>query len=185
MVSGIKSLSSTHEQIVIGWTGPVGKTPSTEEGVTEEEETETVVSPAQAEALTSELEAFDERDGQGRVRNVPVWLDKEVAKGHYEGYCKTSTFDELLFAKARFALGHLLTLFLRGSRSSLAAVPLPSLAGWSVPLLAFLFSEPKADGLILSGCSCLRVPARGPQLQAVLRSQQGLRREGRRRSQAR
>lgn len=103
MVSGIKSLSSTHEQIVIGWTGPVGKTPSTEEGVTEEEETETVVSPAQAEALTSELEAFDERDGQGRVRNVPVWLDKEVAKGHYEGYCKTSTFDELLFAKAPYA----------------------------------------------------------------------------------
>lgn len=112
MVSGIKSLSSTHEQIVIGWTGPVGKTPSTEEGATEEDETETVVSPAQAEALTSELEAFDEREGQGRVRNVPVWLDKEVAKGHYEGYCKTSTFDELLFAKARSASGQIVDPFL-------------------------------------------------------------------------
>jgi trehalose 6-phosphate synthase/phosphatase len=90
MVSGIKSLAATHEQLVIGWTGPVSLTPATDANGDEGAEEETLASADDVTALEGELEAFDKREGDGRVKNVPVWLDKEIAKGHYEGYCKTS-----------------------------------------------------------------------------------------------
>jgi len=107
MVSGIRSLTQTHEQIVIGWTGSIhpsvlgatgedGNTPELgEEDVSEEDR----------KVLESEMKNFDVEDEDGqeivppagvpvdagnKIQYVPVWLKKEVAKGHYEGYCKTS-----------------------------------------------------------------------------------------------
>lgn len=101
MVSGIKSLSSTHQQLVIGWTGPVSLTPAEGGGDAADTDEETLAGAQDIAALEGELEAFDAREGEGRVKNVPVWLDKDVAKGHYEGYCKTSASPPLLRSRVR------------------------------------------------------------------------------------
>jgi len=106
MISGIRSLSATHDQLIVGWTGDVLSRPS--EGAASAESggnTDTVeqhvpshlVSPADRVALESELVGYDE-DGQGqgieankgKTEYVPVWLEDKVAHGHYDGYCKMS-----------------------------------------------------------------------------------------------
>ena len=101
MISGIRSLSATHDQLIVGWTGDVLSLPS--EGAASAEEhgehciPSHLVSHADKEALEAELAGYDE-DGRGqgiegnkgKLEYVPVWLEDKVAHGHYEGYCKTS-----------------------------------------------------------------------------------------------
>ena len=107
MISGIRSLSTTHDQLIVGWTGDILSVPS-EGAATAEENDGTsgngeqqipshLVSQADRDALEAELVGYDE-DGQGRgiegnkgkIKYVPVWLEDKVAHGHYDGYCKTS-----------------------------------------------------------------------------------------------
>jgi len=85
MISGIQSLSQTHEQLVIGWTGDImtstDKVPA--DTVSEDERA------AFEGALNDYLpDSEDERDR--KTKYVPVWLDDKVAHGHYDGYCKQS-----------------------------------------------------------------------------------------------
>ena len=85
MISGIRSLSQTHEQLIVGWTGdvmsPTDKVPA--DTVTADEKI------AFEAALNDYLpDPEDERDRKSRY--IPVWLDDKVAHGHYDGYCKQS-----------------------------------------------------------------------------------------------
>ena len=101
MISGIRSLSDTHDQLVVGWTGDVVSLPSEGAASAEQNGGSTanseqpipshLVSQADREALETELAGYDEDgQGQGKLEYVPVWLEDGVAHGHYEGYCKTS-----------------------------------------------------------------------------------------------
>lgn len=107
MISGIRSLSATHEQLIVGWTGDILSVPS-EGAASAEENGESagsgeqpipshLVGRADREALEAELVGYDEdgqgqgiEGGKGKLEYVPVWLEDTVAHGHYEGYCKTS-----------------------------------------------------------------------------------------------
>ncbi|KAI0063941.1 trehalose 6-phosphate phosphatase [Artomyces pyxidatus] len=86
MISGIRSLSATHEQIIIGWTGDI-ESPVANSGtkipsnsLSEEDKT----------ALEEEIARYegDDEEIKGKTAYVPVWLDDKVAHGHYDGYCK-------------------------------------------------------------------------------------------------
>ncbi|KAK7462851.1 hypothetical protein VKT23_007427 [Stygiomarasmius scandens] len=92
MISGIRSLSTTHEQLIIGWTGDVQSTTPgeniPEENISEEDKKEL------EEALrgyqpkeTGSADLDDEKDEKKTVY-VPVWMPGKVAHGHYDGYCK-------------------------------------------------------------------------------------------------
>lgn len=107
MISGIRSLSATHDQLIVGWTGDIVSLPSVgapsaeanggNTGEGEHRIPSHLVGRADREALEAELVGYDE-DGQGqgiegnkgKLEYVPVWLEDKVAHGHYEGYCKTS-----------------------------------------------------------------------------------------------
>ncbi|KAH7928571.1 trehalose 6-phosphate phosphatase [Leucogyrophana mollusca] len=90
MISGIRSLSSTHDQLIIGWTGDI-QSGADEERVIPSKS----VDQADKDALGSELAAYD-HGGEGdaeeerKITYVPVWMDDDVAHGHYDGYCKTT-----------------------------------------------------------------------------------------------
>ncbi|PFH48155.1 glycosyltransferase family 20 protein [Amanita thiersii Skay4041] len=87
MISGIRSLSATHEQLVIGWTGDVvSATPN-------EKISADAVCPADRVALEEALKVYQPKEGEAdddasKTQYVPVWLDDKVAHGHYDGYCK-------------------------------------------------------------------------------------------------
>ena len=85
MTSGIRSLSQTHEQLIVGWTGDIM---SLEEKVP----VDTISADDKAsfqDALNGYVpDSDDERDKEAKY--VPVWLDDKVAHGHYDGYCKQS-----------------------------------------------------------------------------------------------
>lgn len=99
MFSGIRSLSATHDQLIVGWTGdimsvPNGATSNPEENVAPSGERvpSAQVTQAGRDALEAELVGYDD-DGQGttgahKIDYVPVWLEDKVAHGHYDGYCK-------------------------------------------------------------------------------------------------
>lgn len=57
-----------------------------------------------------------------KVSFVPVWLEDDVAHGHYDGYCKTSVYNILLYI-------YLYHICLSTTGSTLAAVPLLVMAG--------------------------------------------------------
>ncbi|KAJ7712566.1 trehalose-6-phosphate phosphatase [Mycena metata] len=102
MISGIRSLSATHEQLIIGWTGdiqaappaaplsssttslapPPTPQPISSESVTEEERAKL------EEALGTYQPAESDPDDDRKTVYVPVWLEDAVAHGHYDGYCK-------------------------------------------------------------------------------------------------
>jgi trehalose 6-phosphate synthase/phosphatase len=89
MVSGIRSLSATHDQVIVGWTGDI-LSPIQDERVPSES-----ISDEDKKALDVALGNYVPGDaGPGeddsRISYVPVWLDGKVAHGHYDGYCKTS-----------------------------------------------------------------------------------------------
>ncbi|KAI6021119.1 glycosyltransferase family 20 protein [Pisolithus marmoratus] len=101
MFSGIRSLSATHDQLIVGWTGdimsvPNGATPDSEKNVTPSGERvpSAQVTQSDRNALEAELVGYDD-DSQGttgthKIDYVPVWLEDKVAHGHYDGYCKTT-----------------------------------------------------------------------------------------------
>lgn len=130
MISGIRSLSATHDQLVVGWTGDVLSRPSEgaasaesggNTGTVEQPIPSHLVSQADRVALESELVGYDE-DGQGqgadaskgKLEYVPVWLENKVAHGHYDGYCKTSEcFRSLISSSSRNDLVVLCLAFAR------------------------------------------------------------------------
>ncbi|KIY68652.1 glycosyltransferase family 20 protein [Cylindrobasidium torrendii FP15055 ss-10] len=86
MISGIRSLSATHDQIIVGWTGDIVSPTHTDK-----------VSPASVseadraaldEALTTYTPKESDPDDDKKTTYVPVWMDDQVAHGHYDGYCK-------------------------------------------------------------------------------------------------
>lgn len=116
MVSGIVSLSSTHEELVVGWTGDIHtavsapnvngsgaaspqlqtervKVPTKDIGDADKEAFERVVN-AQGNKLLFKDDAIFLSQGDGEptksIGYVPVWLDDKQAHGHYDGYCKQS-----------------------------------------------------------------------------------------------
>jgi trehalose 6-phosphate synthase/phosphatase len=155
MISGMRSLSTTHEQIVVAWTGdvlqeyakdpkrapapaPVRPTPKRLQSIAgtapgrdtpaqpdmslgtsitptpisnqtpdEEEERPLPVdeqpsvymaelTEEEQKGLQEELHKFSDHevknDNAGRMTYAPVFVPRGTAKGHYEGYCKTSKF---------------------------------------------------------------------------------------------
>jgi len=88
MISGIRSLAVTHEQVIVGWTGDI-QSPTHGERIATN-----VVSDAEKASLDDALRAFQPReadpDDDKKTSYVPVWLDDDVAHGHYDGYCKQS-----------------------------------------------------------------------------------------------
>ncbi|TFY57743.1 hypothetical protein EVJ58_g6839, partial [Rhodofomes roseus] len=109
MVSGISSLATTHEQIVIGWTGDITSAPTTLPPAAYGAPSASTV-PESAYATPSKVPVKDigaedrrslegllakyrsredvEIEGGQQTTYVPVWLDDTEAHGHYEGYCK-------------------------------------------------------------------------------------------------
>ena len=100
MTSGIRSLSVTHDQLVIGWPGDIlaGVSSSGEKrlyaSLSEDDKAE-----LEARVAGYEAEVDKEKDvagaagvseGKKDIKYVPVWVDDKVAHGHYDEYCKTS-----------------------------------------------------------------------------------------------
>ncbi|KAI6029859.1 glycosyltransferase family 20 protein [Pisolithus microcarpus 441] len=101
MFSGIRSLSASHDQLIVGWTGdimsvPNGATPNSEENVSSSGDRvpSAQVTQADRNALETELVGYDDDGhstvGTHKIDYVPVWLEDKVAHGHYDGYCKTT-----------------------------------------------------------------------------------------------
>jgi trehalose 6-phosphate synthase/phosphatase len=90
MISGIRSLSATHEQLIIGWTGDI------ETNTPGERVPMNSISQEDKYSLQDALATYTPReadpDDDKKTHYVPVWLDDKVAHGHYDGYCKTSEF---------------------------------------------------------------------------------------------
>jgi trehalose 6-phosphate synthase/phosphatase len=90
MISGIRSLSATHEQLIIGWTGDIGT------GTLGERVPTNSISQKDKNSLEDALATYTPReadpDDDKKTHYVPVWQDDKVAHGHYDGYCKTSEF---------------------------------------------------------------------------------------------
>ena len=85
MISGIRSLSQTHEQLIVGWTGDILSSADTVP-------VDTISADGRAtfqDALNGYVpDSDDEHDSEAKY--VPVWLDDKVAHGHYDRYCKQS-----------------------------------------------------------------------------------------------
>jgi trehalose 6-phosphate synthase/phosphatase len=116
MISGIRSLSYTHEQLIVGWTGDImssaDKVPA--DTVSAEERA------AFEDALNDYVPDSDEDEKRDmKATYVPVWLDDKVAHGHYDGYCKQSKL--LLLPSFNFFL-------VNNLYSSLAVIPLLAMA---------------------------------------------------------
>ncbi|KAL7277126.1 hypothetical protein ACG7TL_008971 [Trametes sanguinea] len=102
MVSGIDSLATTHEQIVIGWTGDIQASspaePPVASAVTSDPSglpTSKVATSSltdedkkELESMLEEYRSRDEPENGKKIHYVPVWLDDKDAHGHYDGYCK-------------------------------------------------------------------------------------------------
>lgn len=87
MNSGIQSLSETHEQVVVGWTGTIETSTPTQA------ELDSGETPPELETDEADKKALEEKlKGEKGASLVPVWLPPVVAKEHYEGYCKSSTY---------------------------------------------------------------------------------------------
>jgi trehalose 6-phosphate synthase/phosphatase len=85
MISGIRSLSQTHEQLIVGWTGDIMAS-------TDNVPVDSISADDKAsfqDALDGYVpDSDDEQDSD--VKYVPVWLDDKIAHGHYDRYCKQS-----------------------------------------------------------------------------------------------
>jgi trehalose 6-phosphate synthase/phosphatase len=111
MISGIRSLSATHEQFIIGWTGDM-ESPNTNSGMwrgtpfhdiirssyanhvagEKFKIPSTTLSEEDKTALEQEIANFksEDEDPKTTTKYVPVLLDDKVAHGHYDEYCKQS-----------------------------------------------------------------------------------------------
>lgn len=88
MISGIRSLSATHEQVIIGWTGDILYAGPNEKIPTNAITAEDRI--VYEDALKSYTPKESDPDDDRKTTYVPVWLDDKVAHGHYDGYCKQS-----------------------------------------------------------------------------------------------
>ncbi|KAJ8516825.1 hypothetical protein ONZ45_g5903 [Pleurotus djamor] len=105
MISGIRSLAATHEQLIVGWTGDIQSTNPGERvpSNTVLDDDRRMLEDALRSYMTKEtdgdLDADDDDneplspEGEARQKKrktmyVPVWVDDKVAHGHYDGYCK-------------------------------------------------------------------------------------------------
>ena len=105
MISGIRALSGTHEQLVIGWTGDI------ETSVPGEKVPTSTISDADKFALEEALATYTPReadpDDDKKTTYIPVWQDDKVAHGHYDGYCKASESSALIqFASSYISFCH-------------------------------------------------------------------------------
>jgi trehalose 6-phosphate synthase/phosphatase len=116
MISGIRSLSATHEQVIIGWIGDI-ESPNTTSGMSNNpfppmtsfrflRPTDrfprislagdkikvpcTSLSEQDRASLEEEITKFTSEDDDTKTIYVPLLLDDKVAHGHYDGYCKES-----------------------------------------------------------------------------------------------
>jgi trehalose 6-phosphate synthase/phosphatase len=102
MVSGIRSLCDTHEQVVLAWTGDIEVGNSPPGVATVHRDTVKVSNLTQEDKASLEVAIGSYTapedvnivniDGAPKKKTtyVPVFLDDKIAHGHYEGYCKTS-----------------------------------------------------------------------------------------------
>ncbi|KDQ58349.1 glycosyltransferase family 20 protein [Jaapia argillacea MUCL 33604] len=116
MISGIRSLSATHEQLIIGWPGDIyssapfpsastptatSPTPSSSFSSPYSQATGTdtkiplnKLGEGEKKKLEEAIEGYkvkeDDPDDEKPLSLVPVWLEDGVAHGHYDGYCKTT-----------------------------------------------------------------------------------------------
>ena len=120
-ISGIRSLSMTHEQVIVGWTGDIECAGPTDKVPARDISMEDRI--AFEEVLKSYTPKESDPDDDKRTTYVPVWLDDKVAHGHYDGYCKQSEHSH--HSCCNLELMHLLNSI---SYSALAAVPLFALA---------------------------------------------------------
>ncbi|KAJ3815243.1 trehalose-6-phosphate phosphatase [Lentinula lateritia] len=89
MISGIRSLSATHEQIIVGWTGDIegSEDEKKEVGqVTEEDRTQLNELLSKGGEDDDVHEAHDK--GHHHTSYAAVWMSSPVAHGYYDGYCK-------------------------------------------------------------------------------------------------
>ena len=92
-ISGIRSLEAPGEQLIIGWTGDIQNSHQPDATVSLSS-----ISEEDRLALENSLqtyhpqEADPDDDDESKTTYVPVWVDEKAAHGHYEGYCKESTF---------------------------------------------------------------------------------------------
>jgi trehalose 6-phosphate synthase/phosphatase len=91
MVSGIRSLCATHEQIILAWTGDIEASPGSQSQ--KQLVPFTSLSQEDKKELEGEIGKYqsplDPGEGKKSINYVPVFLDDKIAHGHYEGYCKT------------------------------------------------------------------------------------------------
>ncbi len=153
MISGIRSLSATYEQVIIGWTGDF-ESPNTNSGMwtvtplhhiirsshahihaagEKFKIPSTTLSEEDKTALEEDIANFksEDEDPKTTITYLPVLLDDKVAHGHYDGYCKQSE----IVTNCQFCLSLCRVFF-----SSLATLPLSPLAGClaHITLLVFL-----------------------------------------------
>ncbi|KAK7047301.1 hypothetical protein VNI00_006532 [Paramarasmius palmivorus] len=108
MISGIRSLSHTHEQLIVGWTGDiVASSPSATQSSPSSSKTASLpsstipaatISESEKKELDDALKEYtpkeshpdpdDDKTGRKELGYVPVWMDDKIAHGHYDGYCK-------------------------------------------------------------------------------------------------
>lgn len=96
MMSGIHSLSKSYSQTIVAYPGHVTfATHSQGDERTHSSQT----SPEERREIEEALRQVDDPKVWGShfgdqsthgIRQVPVWLDHNTARGHYDGYCKSS-----------------------------------------------------------------------------------------------
>ncbi|KZS96206.1 trehalose-6-phosphate phosphatase [Sistotremastrum niveocremeum HHB9708] len=90
-ISGIRSLSETHEQLIVGWVGDI-EVARNSAGVSETIPANSLTEEDKKEVeelLDENEEALESEEPGKKAKLVPVWLDDKIAHAHYEGYCKT------------------------------------------------------------------------------------------------
>jgi trehalose 6-phosphate synthase/phosphatase len=102
MISGIRSLATTHEQVILAWTGDIEATnvAGAEGENTSSDRIKSKKVPfkdlSQEDKVSLEAEirnyqsALDLGPDKKKLHYVPVLLEDKIAHGHYEGYCKSS-----------------------------------------------------------------------------------------------
>ena len=94
MISGIRSLETPNEQVIVGWTGDIQNALQPDATVPL-----TSISEKDRLALEKSLQTYQPReadpDDERKTTFIPVWVDEKDAHGHYEGYCKESTVFHL------------------------------------------------------------------------------------------
>ncbi|KAF9495147.1 glycosyltransferase family 20 protein [Pleurotus eryngii] len=105
MISGIRSLATTHEQFIVGWTGDIQATnpnervPANTVSDGDRRMLEEALRGYVAKETDGDLDVDDDDNeplspvGEAKLKKrktsyVPVWVDDKVAHGHYDGYCK-------------------------------------------------------------------------------------------------